>query len=220
LSAGLSPSNPRLASGFDFAFERWRGGERPGWYIRGDGVSGYSNWSVAQLGQVAKLAIARLDPLDVLRALQNRPEVASTAADLTIVLDVSSRTAEVHQSGRPPETLNLVRQEKRFLMLEAFAVNEVPVGGMLDSKTVDDWINRDGAPMSWEALKGLAHQVNESTRELLDDPTVQVFRTISKSQRAIIAGAQCEVRDHDPEHLAPVLLEDVTGISASTGESY
>jgi len=224
LSAGVSPNNPHLARGIDFAFNRWRSGKRPGWYILGKGVSGYSNWSVVQLGQVLKLAISRLDPVHVLRALQTGPTALEMASDITILLDNSTRTAQLIRANGTRAAMPLARQEKRFKLLQAFAARDVPNGAMLDFETLNSWVNDTNGKQiqnPWEAMKALAHQINEAARELLKDPSVQVMHATARKrkQRGIIINARCRFKTPETD-LKTVALEDVTGISAATGEAY
>ena len=222
LSAGVSPSNPNLARGIHFAFARWRGGKRPGWYSRNGGVSGYSNWSVVQLGQVLKLAISRLDPLGVLRALQTGSTGLETGSDVTLLLDSRTRSAQLMRANGQQATMRLARQEKRFRLLEAFASRDVRSGGVLDIETLDSWVNGSGGDRvgnPWEAIKALAFQINESARKLLNDPSIQLLRTTARKERGIIITARCRFRTPDTE-VESAALEDVTGISAGTGESY
>jgi len=223
LSAGTDPSHPHLAQGIRFAFDRWRGGTRPGWYIVGKGVSGYSNWSVVQLGQAIKLAISRLDPLRVITSLQEGPTSLETASEVTILLDPDTRTAQLVRANGDRATIPLIRQEKRFKLLYAFAERGVPAGGALDVDTLDLWVNNAAGRYlahPWQAIKALAHQTNEAAREALHDPTVQLLRATTRGrQKAIVISARC-VFQHAETETGNTNSEDVTGISAATGESY
>lgn len=223
LSAGTDPSHPNLAPGIRFAFDRWRGGNRPGWYVLGKGVSGYSNWSVVQLGQAIKLAISRLDPQRVITALQEGPTAHEIASDVTVLLDPDARVAQLVRANGDRATMNLNRQEKRFKLLHAFAERNVPAGGALDADTLQRWVNKAaGADLAhpWQALKALAHQTNEAARKALHDPTVQLLRATTRGkQQAIVITARCTLQ-HTEIETGDSNPEDVTGISATTGESY
>ena len=70
-------------------------------------------------------------------------------------------------------------------------------------------------------MKALAHQINEATRELLKDQSIQVMHASARQhkQRGIIMVARCRFKTPETE-IATVALGDVTGISAATGEAY
>jgi hypothetical protein len=215
LSAGAPPEHPHLARCLNFAFNRWRRGVVPGWAIYGKGVTGYSTWSVVQLAQVLRLSISRQDPMRILRALQQGPTRVNENAELALFLEGSSRTVSIRREGDAMRTLRMATQERRFLLLQAFAHREVAPGGALSIETLTQFVGGRSSNASpqrkWNALKALAHETNEVVRAAVEDRAVQVFRTTTKPEPSLVLLARCVLQE-STGHVMDEFPPDIDGL--------
>ncbi len=197
LSAGAPPHQPELRHPLRFAFERWGDRPYPGWFIRGVGKTGYSNWSVVQLGQVLKLAISRQDPLYVLDALADKLNQAGDPL-IDIRLEEQTHTALVKAPNAAIERLPLANHPKQWALLLAFA-REHPAHD-LSHDAIDATLNSPPkGDQSWGAVRGLVHSLNQHIRDALNDKDVTVLSCTAKRGRRVTITATCRLVGHAPE---------------------